>query len=331
MPARLPAGIREQFGEAELSVCLTGSVGMGIAERWSLPFVQEVVAATQYIRIYHPDVSTMIDIGGEDAKMVFFSEGHPSDLRMNGNCAGGTGAFIDQMAILLGVSPEELGALAESATQVYPIGVPVRCVLQDRHPEPDCAQRLPGRHCRLHLPRRGSTDSHHIGARARNQRPCLALRRAVVLHPGPAESLCRIPRPAAGKPDPARQSQPDTRMGSSLDKKRTDTDRTGSDPADRWKPALKGQSEAARLAPIFGSREEYEAWKKQMSQHAIERAPWPTGPATVFLGIDSGSTTTKIAVLDRKGRMLFSHYRNTTATGHEHAQKQLLIHWRLLN
>ena len=113
--------IREQFGEAELSVCLTGSVGMGIAERWSLPFVQEVVAATQYIRIYHPDVSTMIDIGGEDAKMVFFSEGHPSDLRMNGNCAGGTGAFIDQMAILLGVSPEELGALAESATQVYPI------------------------------------------------------------------------------------------------------------------------------------------------------------------------------------------------------------------
>lgn len=113
--------IHEQFGETSLSVCLTGSVGMGIAERWSLPFVQEVVAATHYIRSYHPDVSTMIDIGGEDAKMVFFAQGHPSDLRMNGNCAGGTGAFIDQMAILLHASPDELGTLAESATQIYPI------------------------------------------------------------------------------------------------------------------------------------------------------------------------------------------------------------------
>mgnify|MGYP002594760330 CR=1 FL=1 len=116
--------IREQFGEAELSVCLTGSVGMGIAERWSLPFVQEVVAATQYIRIYHPDVSTMIDIGGEDAKMVFFSEGHPSDLRMNGNCAGGTGAFIDQMAILLGVSPEDAPDQPEYVTMTFEAGVP---------------------------------------------------------------------------------------------------------------------------------------------------------------------------------------------------------------
>lgn len=113
--------IQEKFGDVELSVCLTGSVGMGIAERWSLPFVQEVVAATQYIKEYHPDVSTMIDIGGEDAKMVFFTRREPSDLRMNGNCARGTGAFIDQMAVLLNASPEELGTLAESAIRIYPI------------------------------------------------------------------------------------------------------------------------------------------------------------------------------------------------------------------
>ena len=230
--------IREQFGEAELSVCLTGSVGMGIAERWSLPFVQEVVAATQYIRIYHPDVSTMIDIGGEDAKMVFFSEGHPSDLRMNGNCAGGTGAFIDQMAILLGVSPEELGALAESATQVYPIasrcGVFCKTDIQNLIARNASRADIAASIFRAVAVQTVTTlaHGHEINAPV--------LRRAVVLHPGPAESLCRIPRPAAGKPDPARQSQPDTRMGSSLDKKRTDTDRTGSDPADRWKSGTKG-------------------------------------------------------------------------------------------
>ena len=87
----------------------------------SLPFVQEVVAATNYVRREHPHTATMIDIGGEDAKVVFFQDGQATDLRMNGNCAGGTGAFIDQMAILLGVSIDELNELALRSNQVYSI------------------------------------------------------------------------------------------------------------------------------------------------------------------------------------------------------------------
>ena len=94
--------LKEQMGDVTLSINITGSVGMGIAEKYSLPFVQEVVAAAQYIRRNHPGISSMIDIGGEDAKVVFFQNNQATDLRMNGNCAGGTGAFIDQMAILLG-------------------------------------------------------------------------------------------------------------------------------------------------------------------------------------------------------------------------------------
>ena len=93
--------LKEQMGDVTLSINITGSVGMGIAEKYSLPFVQEVVAAAQYIRQNHPGISSMIDIGGEDAKVVFFQNNQATDLRMNGNCAGGTGAFIDQMAILL--------------------------------------------------------------------------------------------------------------------------------------------------------------------------------------------------------------------------------------
>jgi activator of 2-hydroxyglutaryl-CoA dehydratase len=112
--------LEERLGDAPLSVCMTGSVGLGVAERLDLAFVQEVVAAAQYMKVHHPEVVTMIDIGGEDAKIVFFSNQTP-DLRMNGNCAGGTGAFIDQMAILIGVTPDELGQLAEEATQVYTI------------------------------------------------------------------------------------------------------------------------------------------------------------------------------------------------------------------
>ena len=104
--------IKEQLGDIPLSFHITGSVGMGISEKCSLPFVQEVVAATNYVCREHPHTATMIDIGGEDAKVVFFRDGQATDLRMNGNCAGGTGAFIDQMAILLGVSIDELNELA---------------------------------------------------------------------------------------------------------------------------------------------------------------------------------------------------------------------------
>ena len=113
--------IKEQLGDIPLSFHITGSVGMGISEKCSLPFVQEVVAATNYVCREHPHTATMIDIGGEDAKVVFFQDGQATDLRMNGNCAGGTGAFIDQMAILLGVSIDELNELALRSNQVYSI------------------------------------------------------------------------------------------------------------------------------------------------------------------------------------------------------------------
>ena len=113
--------IKEQLGDIPLSFHITGSVGMGISEKCSLPFVQEVVAATNYVRREHPHTATMIDIGGEDAKVVFFQDGQATDLRMNGNCAGGTGAFIDEIASVLKVPVEEFDSLAAQGSCVYDI------------------------------------------------------------------------------------------------------------------------------------------------------------------------------------------------------------------
>jgi len=110
-----------EVGDTEVSLRVTGSVGMGLSERYSLPFVQEVVAATKAVQSLYRSANTMIDIGGEDAKIVFFKDGEAEDLRMNGNYAGGTGAFIDQMAIILGVTADELNDLALQATRTYPI------------------------------------------------------------------------------------------------------------------------------------------------------------------------------------------------------------------
>ena len=85
------------------------------------PFVQEVIAAGEVTRRYFPKVNVLIDIGGEDSKMIFFAPNRPPDIRMNGSCAGGTGAFIDQMASLLDLSLDELNALAGQHKHLYPI------------------------------------------------------------------------------------------------------------------------------------------------------------------------------------------------------------------
>ena len=93
-----------RIGDESFALKITGSVGLGLTERTQVGFVQEVVAATAYVRRYHPQAATFVDIGGEDAKVVFLKREMP-DMRMNSNCAGGTGAFIDQMAHLLDTTP----------------------------------------------------------------------------------------------------------------------------------------------------------------------------------------------------------------------------------
>ncbi|MDR1860208.1 MAG: acyl-CoA dehydratase activase [Bacteroidales bacterium] len=107
--------------EPQFSIKITGSAGMGIAERCNLPFMQEVVAAVEVAKKLYPAVRTLIDLGGEDAKMVFFADGRQPDIRMNGSCAGGTGAFIDQMADLMNIAVEELGELAAQGDKIYPV------------------------------------------------------------------------------------------------------------------------------------------------------------------------------------------------------------------
>ena len=99
-------------GDAEARICVTGSVGMATAEQLQAEFVQEVVAASVYARTAHPEAKALIDIGGEDAKVIFFKENGNMELRMNGNCAGGTGAFIDQMSVLMGVENQKMSEVA---------------------------------------------------------------------------------------------------------------------------------------------------------------------------------------------------------------------------
>jgi predicted CoA-substrate-specific enzyme activase len=114
-------GVLDEIGDVRIRLNITGSAGMGFSERMGIPFVQEVVASAEVVQGYYPEVRTLLDIGGEDSKLIFFDGRGRFDIRMNGNCAGGTGAFIDQMAILLGVRCEELNELAGRHQCIHPI------------------------------------------------------------------------------------------------------------------------------------------------------------------------------------------------------------------
>ena len=108
-----------QVGDRPFTAAISGSAGLGLAQSAGVPFVQEVFATGEVVKRLQPDASAVIELGGEDAKIIFFDGG--IDERMNGTCAGGTGAFIDQMAMLLNVTADELDELSLKSVRLYPI------------------------------------------------------------------------------------------------------------------------------------------------------------------------------------------------------------------
>ena len=105
--------------ERKARILITGSAGLGVAKSAELPFIQEVFATAKAVKTYFPKTDSVIELGGEDAKIIFFKGS--LEERMNGSCAGGTGAFIDQMATLLNVTVEELDELSQHFEKIYPI------------------------------------------------------------------------------------------------------------------------------------------------------------------------------------------------------------------
>lgn len=298
-----------QCGEADVSVRLTGSVGMGFSEKHSFPFVQEVVAAAKAVRKYYPATSSLIDIGGEDAKVVFFKDGHAADLRMNGNCAGGTGAFIDQMAVLLNVGVDELNDLALSAEQTYPIAS--RC----------------GVFCK--------TDIQNLIAKnvsradiAASILHAVAVQTVVTLAHGseitPPVLFCGGPLtfiPALRKafvdylsisPDDIILPENGTLLpaiGAALAD--VDGERPGKLSAviaELRNAAVSKDGLRSSLTPIFTDDSDYTAWQERMSRHTVRRAELRRGRQEAFIGIDSGSTTTKIVVTDSDSKIIYSYY-----------------------
>ncbi|MGN0010173.1 MAG: acyl-CoA dehydratase activase, partial [Marinilabiliaceae bacterium] len=324
--ANVPAAIEAFLSELsdtlndadQFSLALTGSVGLGVSERYGLPFVQEVVAATEFTRTVHPEVSTIIDIGGEDAKIVYLRDGKVTDLRMNGNCAGGTGAFIDQMALCLGVEVTDLNALAERSTALYPIAsrcgvfskTDIQNLIARNVPKTDIAASI----FRAVAVQTASTLSHGCEIKPK-----------ILLCGGPLTFIPSLRKALADY------------FGYSLETDFVIEERANVIPA--WGTALaendhepftvpqlkallnapapekeKTANEAhhnkttVELQPIFTSEEEYLEWKADKSKNYVPVVDVSRATKRNYLGIDSGSTTTKIVVINENGEIIFKYY-----------------------
>ncbi len=296
--------LRQKLGEeVQYSICLTGSVAMGVAERQGLDFVQEVVAAAEYVKHCHPEVATMIDIGGEDAKIVLFEQSRAKDLRMNGNCAGGTGAFIDQMAVLLDVDVAALDALAREATQTYAIasrcGVFCKTDIQNLIAKNAAKSDIAASIFRAVTVQTVSTLAHGCELRA----PMMLVGGPLTFIPSLRKSFIDflhlsetdIILPEEGALIPA--------WGAALRAKEQLT-------IDNPQLTIHNSQLSTSLQPIFTSKSDYDAWRTKADSCAMRTAAWKhDGEQTIYIGIDSGSTTTKIVALTPERELLYTYYR----------------------
>lgn len=298
----------QEKGDIDVCLCITGSVGMGMSEQYAIPFIQEVVAATKAIQQHYPEVTSMIDIGGEDAKIVFFTHGEPADLRMNGNCAGGTGAFIDQMAVILGTDVDELNQLALKATHVYPIasrcGVFCKTDIQNLVAKNVSREDIAASIFHAVTVQTVVTLAHGYDIKA----PVLfcggpltfipALRKAFMeyLHLKDEDVIL----PENGTLLPA--------LGAALSRTEKDPSEPLSKLIERLQAPGQSNRQSQGLASIFTSPEEYQQWEKRISTHQMKKATWKPGTQDVYIGIDSGSTTTKIVVTNPDDEILFTYY-----------------------
>lgn len=324
--ANVPAAIEAFLSELAATIqpsdnftlSITGSVGLGVAERYGINFVQEVVAAAEFTKTVHPDVSTIIDIGGEDAKIVYIKDGKVTDLRMNGNCAGGTGAFIDQMALCLGVEVTDLDGLAQRSTTLYPIAsrcgvfskTDIQNLIARNVPKTDIAASI----FRAVAVQTASTLSHGCEIKPK-----------VLLCGGPLTFIPSLRKaladyfgyslendfiieehanviPAWGTALAECESEPFTMeslhvlLTSPAPEKKTTENQTHHNKT------------TIELPPIFTSEEDYLAWKVEKAKNYVPVVDVSRATKRNFLGIDSGSTTTKIVVINENGEIIFKYY-----------------------
>ena len=292
-------------GEEPLQAAISGSAGLGLAEAASIPFVQEVFATGETVRRFEPDASCVIELGGEDAKIIFFKGG--MDERMNGTCAGGTGAFIDQMASLLNVSIEQMDEMSLRSERLYPIAS--RCGVfakSDIQPLINQGARREDIAASIYQ----SVVNQTISGLAQGRRiegKVLFLGGPLYYCKGLRKRFCetlRLSDENAVFPEYGRFA---VAIGASMYAEKAGERLTCADLLRRLSQAVSLQRKG-RLAPLFRSAEEYEAFSARHARAVVPRADIASYAGKAYLGIDCGSTTMKLTLISEREDILYSYY-----------------------
>lgn len=301
--------IKTLSGDQPVCLHCTGSAGLGLSEKLQIPFVQEVIASAEVIKNQYPQVKTLIDIGGEDSKMIFFNDNKPPDIRMNGNCAGGTGAFIDQMASLLHVSLSELDKLAANHQNIYTIAS--RCgVFAKTDVQNLISRKIPKEDIAASVFQAVAIQTMNTLARGFDIvpkimyiggpftfLPYLGEIFSLELHLKPKDRIL------------TQHAELIPAIGAALSRQNTEKNFTIDQLQEKLANSTNHNYRKNRLTPLFESKEEFNNWhQKRINIRVPETKLKDYKENACFLGIDSGSTTTKIAVTGTKGELLFGYY-----------------------
>ncbi len=297
--------------DAAVSPVITGSGGLALSKNLGVPFVQEVVAVAASLKSYAPHTDVAIELGGEDAKIIYFTGG--IDQRMNGICAGGTGSFIDQMATLLKTDASGLNEYAKSYQAIYPIAA--RCgvfaksdiqpLINEGATKPDLAasifqavvnQTISGLACGK--PIRGNVaflggPLHFLPELKNAFIRTLGLAGNQIIAPDHSHLFAAIG--SAMNADPA-------------------VCVTLGELAERLKHGVAMEMEVSRMAPLFTDENAYAAFTERHGAHRVIRGELAAYRGKCFLGIDAGSTTTKAALVGEDGSLLYSFYSNNNGS-----------------
>ena len=296
------------LGDVSVSPVITGSGGLTLAGNMEVPFLQEVVAVSSSLQQHSPQTNVAIELGGEDAKIIYF-DGNSIDQRMNGTCAGGTGSFIDQMASLLQTDVSGLNEYAKDYKSLYTIAA--RCgvfaksdiqpLINEGATKEDLAasifqavvnQTISGLAC-------GRPIRGYVAFLGGPLHFLSELRTAFIRTLNLDEEHAIIPE----------NSHLFAAIGSALNAEGEGA-RLMSEFVHMLRHGIRIEFEVPRMDPLFSSREDYEDFIKRQERYNVKTADLETYSGNCFLGIDAGSTTTKAALVSEDGELLYSFYSN---------------------
>lgn len=311
----------EKFPDSKFTIALTGSGAMSAATFLGLPFIQEVVACKRAVEKFIPQTDVVIELGGEDAKIIYFDQS--IEQRMNGTCAGGTGAFLDQMASLLDTDTAGLNELAKDYTTIYPIAsrcgvfakTDVQPLINEGAEKSDIAasifqavvnQTISGLACGR--PIRGTVA--FLGGPL-NYLPELRKRFIETLHLKPEEIVV---------PEEAHLL---VAKGACLDA--IDNTPISIDELKQKIQNLRNSQDNTThpIDSLFNSMDEYEKFKERHEKAKVPRKDLDSFEGDCFIGIDAGSTTTKLVLTDNEDNLLYSLYANNEGNPLKSVMKML--------